>query len=449
MDDDDDNHTSPLLPSPPPNSIEEPSSSASQSQIYENAVGEDDTRRRPETSYRINITVFGGVSRRINDDVLSCLIVLVAFWFFASMFMIFGLYGTMNLQLGPNCSRMLQVNPFFVQTIRAEEIDDSRNGLMLYGFYDIPPLDTEVTWSETHNMLIPSNFHKDWAHFLNKGSEMNISYSVKSSSSIPLSLIIAEGRENLVEWMEDPSYPNTTLSWNIIQGNGIIHQKIQKSYMYYIAVGNLNSMEVEVQLNFTIKGIMYNTTNAFYKCSLSRRLCSYNLFIYGTNYALVTSPPIPQSLPYFDWYVKFAYGPRLITYITGSGMMTVIILLALRICGMLQIFTEEARGMQARDFISDRTPLILHKDDDLLSWGSSYDSISDEEEEEESLDIRRSVDDAQRTCVKCSDAEKNCFFLPCGHGVVCFSCGIRTKEEGGTCPICQREIKKVRKIFTV
>lgn len=27
------------------------------------------------------------------------------------------------------------------------------------------------------------------------------------------------GRESLIEWIEDPSYPNTTLSWNIIHGN--------------------------------------------------------------------------------------------------------------------------------------------------------------------------------------------------------------------------------------
>lgn len=27
------------------------------------------------------------------------------------------------------------------------------------------------------------------------------------------------GKESLVEWIEDPSYPNTTLSWNIVHGN--------------------------------------------------------------------------------------------------------------------------------------------------------------------------------------------------------------------------------------
>lgn len=27
------------------------------------------------------------------------------------------------------------------------------------------------------------------------------------------------GTESLIEWIDDPSYPNTTLSWNIINGS--------------------------------------------------------------------------------------------------------------------------------------------------------------------------------------------------------------------------------------
>lgn len=81
------------------------------------------------------------------------------------------------------------------------------------------------------------------------------------------------GKESLVEWIDDPSYPNTTLSWNIIHGKipgnfyllfcyvlgsityfinlcytgtGKVEQEMLKSSTYYIAVGNLNSEEVEV-----------------------------------------------------------------------------------------------------------------------------------------------------------------------------------------------------------
>lgn len=48
---------------------------------------------------------------------------MVQFWFLysspaASMTLIFGFYGSVNTHLGPNCSRLIQTNPFFVQSIK-------------------------------------------------------------------------------------------------------------------------------------------------------------------------------------------------------------------------------------------------------------------------------------------------------------------------------------------
>ncbi|KAL7200102.1 hypothetical protein ACSBR2_022248 [Camellia fascicularis] len=126
----------------------------------------------------------------------------------------------------------------------------------------------------------------EWAYFLNKGSKVNILYSVKSPSSAPLSFVIA-------------------------QGNGIIQQEILWSKFHYIAVGNLNSEEVEVQLNFTIKGFLYNTTQAYYKCSLSHRLCSLKLFLLRANAAVLTSPATEQvknvvmSICFFNLTIYF------------------------------------------------------------------------------------------------------------------------------------------------
>ncbi|KAA8543732.1 hypothetical protein F0562_022091 [Nyssa sinensis] len=384
-------------------------------------------------SYRLSISISDATSTNMRDDVWSCLIVLVTFWFFAaSMTLILGFYGSENLPLGPNCSRLIKANPFFVQSIKVQEIDESKHGPMLYGFYEPPPLDVELKWSETHIAFIQSSFHKEWQYFLNKGSEIDISYSVKSPSSAPLSLIIAQGRESLVEWIEDPSYPNTTLSWNIIHGNG----------------------EVEVQLNFTIKSFLYNTTWPYYKCSLGHQLCSLKLFLLRPSAAVLTSPGPEQGVPYSDGYVKLSYGPRWITYFVGSGATTVLILLALRICNMFQLISGDRTGLQAGEMESERAPLLSPKDDDLLSWGSSYDSLSHEEEEVDewlavaSLDGRllkegESNSNSRRLCVICFDAQRDCFFLPCGHCATCFTCGTRIAEEAGACPICCRTMKKV------
>ncbi|GAB2233003.1 hypothetical protein Droror1_Dr00002216 [Drosera rotundifolia] len=85
----------------------------------------------------------------------------------------------------------------------------------------------------------------EWEYYLNTRSYVDISYDVKSPSYALMSLVIAQGEENLIEWVDEPSYPNSTLSWNIIYGSGKIEQEIMSSGTYYIAIGNLNSEVVE------------------------------------------------------------------------------------------------------------------------------------------------------------------------------------------------------------
>lgn len=84
---------------------------------------------------------------------------------------------------------------------------------------------------------------------------------------------------------------------------------------------------------------------------------------------------------------------------------------------------------------SERAPLLSNKDD-LSSWGSSYDSASNDEEDLEnflavgslegkSLGEGENSNNTRRLCAICFDAPRDCFFLPCGHCVACFACGTR------------------------
>lgn len=90
--------------------------------------------------------------------------------------------------------------------------------------------------------------------------------------------------------------------------------------------------------------------------------------------------------------------------------------------------------VQHRVSRSERTPLLSNKDDDLSSWGSSYDSVSQDDENLDpqvvgSLGLRTTKDgefkNTRRLCAVCFDALRDCFFLPCGHCVACFACGTR------------------------
>ncbi|KAJ6303016.1 hypothetical protein OIU77_016990 [Salix suchowensis] len=142
-------------------------------------------------SYRLNMST--AAANQIRDDVWSCFAVLIAFWFFASLTIILGYYGSVSLELGPNCSRLVQPNPLFVQSLNAGELGKPKPGPILYGFHKPPPLDVEITWTQEHDAALPKDLHKEWVLFLNKGSKVDISYCIKSPGASPLSLVIARG----------------------------------------------------------------------------------------------------------------------------------------------------------------------------------------------------------------------------------------------------------------
>lgn len=127
----------------------------------------------------------------------------------------------------------------------------------------------------------------------------------------------------------------------------------------------------------------------------------------------------------------YSYSPLL-----HAGVMTVLILLAFRFFNMSQTTAEDRTGFEAEEVGTERAPLLLLKDDDVSSWGSSYDSVShDEEDLEEQLAASstegqqitegENINNPPRLCVICFDAPRDCFFLPCGHCAACFTCATR------------------------
>ncbi|XP_061343005.1 E3 ubiquitin-protein ligase APD2 [Gastrolobium bilobum] len=389
----------------------------------------------------------------VRDDTWSCFVVIFTFWFFVSVTMILGVYGSMTIVLGPESSIVLQPSALFVQYVKVENLE-AKPGPILYGTYRYPPLDVVSNWVQTRNVSLPSDSHKEWKYYLNRGSEVNISYRLSSGSS-SIFLVIAEGAEGLSEWLQDPTYPNTTLSWNVIHGTGMITQEIFKSSSYYVALGNLDE-EVEVELNLRVRALLHNTTNAYYKCALTSSPCSLSIFFPEGNAAVLVSPGPQQNTSDNEWCVKLSYGPRWVTYIFGIGGLTLLMFWAFNFLNKLQCGREDRAGVRSDGTAPQRAPLLSCKDDD---WGSSYDSLPQDEEDLDfltggSLDVKllgdgETSNNTRRLCAICFDAPRDCFFLPCGHCVACFACGNRIAEADGTCPVCRRNMKKVRKIFTV
>lgn len=101
----------------------------------------------------------------------------------------------------------------------------------------------------------------------------------------------------------------------------------------------------------------------------------------------------------------------------------------------LQSAHEGGAGHRSGGTEPQRAPLLSHKDDDLSSWGSSYDSLPQDEEDldflpgdpigEKLSGDGQTSNSTRRLCAICFDAPRDCFFLPCGHCVACFACGTR------------------------
>ncbi|KAG2404656.1 uncharacterized protein HKW66_Vig0115780 [Vigna angularis] len=329
--------------------------------------------REPErahgTSSRGNWSIGVGSAAAVREETCSCFAVVFSFWLFAtvSMTMILGVYGSVTIVLGPTSSKVFQPSSVFVKSVKVENLMGNHGGRpILYGTYGYPPLDVFSSWGETLNVSLPSGAEKanaanvfltpllclpqEWKLYLNRGSAINISYHVSSRSS-SVFLIVAQGTEAFTRWLENPTEPNTTLSWNVIHGG----------------------------LTFLV-------------------FWSFNLL------------------------------------------------------NNLQSAHEGGAGHRSVGTEPQRAPLLSHKDDDLSSWGSSYDSLPQDEEDLDFLPggpidgklpgDGQTSNNTRRLCAICFDAPRDCFFLPCGHCVACFACGTRIAEASGTCPVCRRNMKK-------
>ena len=181
------------------------------------------------------------------------------------------------------------------------------------------------------------------------------------------------------------------------------------------------------------------------------RIVELRLLLYYWSTCLFLDQDVNED----EWYVKLSYGPRWITYFVGSGnvlnftsvhltlsvaysfsyyhlnagVLTIVILLVFKIFAYLLV---NGHSQQNVDITTGRSPLLPNKDDDTASLGSSYDSVShDEEDIEGKLDVSSKLlnegeaDTLRRLCAVCCDAQRDSFFLPCGHCATCFTCGTR------------------------
>ncbi|KAM3411853.1 hypothetical protein ACQJBY_003493 [Aegilops geniculata] len=369
---------------------------------------------------------------------MSCFVVVLALCLLVSMALMAGhYYGRAELVAGPGCSRLLRANPLFVQdiTVRtAEEEGPGASGLVLYGLAEIPGLldDVPAVWSEARRVVLPANSHKEWVYFLNRGSQIEVNYSVEPGTGLTDSLritIAQAGKEGFTQWSEEPS----------VHGTGAVKQSIHSSDDYYVTVSNLRDQDTTVALDFRISAVLYNTSGAEYACSPSPGSsgCTYRLPILGENVAVLSSG-LKEGVK-----VELSYGPRWIVYFVGSAILAVSLLLLYEVLSVLLGFCCAVAAAQRETTATMASLLESKEEGEGGSRGSSFESVSSHDGE------AGDEEEGRRLCVVCCDARRDCFFMPCGHSATCHACGTRIVEGDASCPFCRRKLKKVRRIFCV
>uniref|UniRef100_A0A0C9RQX4 TSA: Wollemia nobilis Ref_Wollemi_Transcript_937_1609 transcribed RNA sequence n=1 Tax=Wollemia nobilis TaxID=56998 RepID=A0A0C9RQX4_9CONI len=355
-----------------------------------------------------------------------------------SLWMLFGLYGSQNLEMGLNYSRILSANRLFVQSISVQN-RELAPGPRLYLFKNPPELDDEKEWSVDHHIAVPGFYHKEWAMWLNRKSIVKLEYNILSPSS--LFLVIAQGKKNYNEWIQDTGNPEWCVLWTPVDGHGDITFEATEDDEYYIGIANLHQMSMQIKLNMDIKAKVYETEDADFWCPLDARSCTIALSLRGSNVGIVTTPDKPQE-GLDVWYVTVSYHTRWSTYIVIYGILG-LILLSIYSCrlksnrrtgGYPEVASLNSLAGPISYYGAIPTVASVYPQDELHinspKAGTTAEEIPDE-----------------NVCTICFEHQKNSFFQPCGHYATCYSCGLRVKEVTAVCPICRQNIQDVRKIY--
>ncbi|XP_010509208.1 PREDICTED: uncharacterized protein LOC104785651 [Camelina sativa] len=278
-----------------------------------------------------------------------------------SVFLIVGVYGSQNIWLGPNSSILVEPSSIFVQSIKVKELDYSKPGIQLYGFYGSPPLNRLVNWSESRGFPVSYDSYKGWPYYFNRGTFVNITYTVKPKGAA-VELVVDEGRQGLSSsWLNEIVFRrDIAWSWNLIQGSGMIQLEISKSSGYYVTVANLKkSKDVEVELTIDVRAVLYDTKQSLYNCTFSNGECTFKLNAMSLvgNSVVVTSPASSQGVSIDDeWCISISYEHRWIAYVIGIGLVFWFMFVATQCCCREEHLTENND--------SARTPLLADKVED-------------------------------------------------------------------------------------
>ncbi|KAG0586975.1 hypothetical protein KC19_2G131700 [Ceratodon purpureus] len=351
--------------------------------------------------------------------------------------MLLGLYGNQEVEMGVFYSRVMHANSFFVKEIKVQNVRDK--GPVAYSFSTRPELAPPVSDKRTQDILIDRRNHQRHIYWLNKGSHLEISCTLKDSESGTDSLIVAvvKGEDGFQEWKVDPANPDLALRWTRIRDKGSLSLTVKEDDDYSIVFGNLNNRKMTLSINLEFRHVLHSGKNADLQCSPQTDTCKFPVALGKSTYILLKSPVAIQH-GVDVWKIKILYVPRWITYIFLWGLVA---------AGLLSTKASQLRQTRSQaPTTQEHAPLFT--DDAAQHPGSSTAVPVDPFMQADDANDERANQSEHRLCTICLDAPKDSFFDPCGHRCTCYSCGM--KIQGGNsnrCPMCRQTIRTVRRIY--
>ncbi|KAH9330978.1 hypothetical protein KI387_003086, partial [Taxus chinensis] len=350
-----------------------------------------------------------------------------------SLWMLLGLYGSEHLEMGLNYSRLLKANRLFVQDISVQN-HELTPGPKLYVFRNPPKLDDDNEWSLVHDVTIPGFYHKEWAFWLNRKSKVKLDYNLQSASN--LFLVIAQGKSNYNEWIQDTGNPDWCLLWKPVHGHGQITFETTKDDEYYIGIANLHEMSMQLVLKMDIKAKVYETDEADFWCPLDVKPCRVALPLKGSEVGVVTTPDKAQE-GLDVWHVTVSYNTRWATYIVIYGALGLI---------MLSIYSCRGNSKKRSEIFPEVAPLNSQTAATYDGGNPAVGSVCSQDEWKPHCQHAHSstIDSAaveipdENLCTICFEERKDSFFQPCGHCATCHSCGLRFNKTLNRLPVILR-----------
>ncbi|XP_021735069.1 E3 ubiquitin-protein ligase RNF34-like [Chenopodium quinoa] len=136
---------------------------------------------------------------------------------------------------------------------------------------------------------------------------------------------------------------------------------------------------------------------------------------------------------------------RLVAYFAVLALLVIVTVAVLKFLGEWTRDTEEGES----------NPLMSQCDNNKIvtrSYGTYEHNLESQSCSNDNISSNSSKCSAlydANICIICYDAQRNCFFVPCGHCATCFACAQRIfYEENRHCPVCRRFIGKIRRLIS-